>query len=167
MWKFGLNALVAVLGLALFVATPNAEEQMSSGRGRALGDNVGRLIQQLEDENPHTRMQAADALGQIKDVRAIEPLIAVLKDENSSGRTQALAAGALVSIGTPAVDPLIAALKDKDSLVRERAADALGQIKDVRAVEPLIAALKDKDSLVRERAADALGQIKGARAVGS
>ena len=102
MWKFGLNALVAVLGLALFVATPNAEEQMSSGRGRALGDNVGRLIQQLEDENPHTRMQAADALGQIKDVRAIEPLIA--------------------------------ALKDKDSLVRERAADALGQIKGARAV---------------------------------
>jgi HEAT repeat protein len=62
---------------------------------------------------------------------------------------------------------LIAALKDKDSLVRAQAADALGQIKDVRAIEPLIAALKDKDSLVRERAADALGQIKGARAVGS
>ena len=161
MWKFGLNALVAVLGLALFVATPNAEEQMSSGRGRALGDNVGRLIQQLEDENPHTRMQAADALGQIKDVRAIKPLIAVLKDENSSGRTQALAAGALVSIGTPAVDPLIAALKDKDSLVRAQAADALGQIKDVRAVEPLIGALKDKNPLVRTQAADALGQIKG------
>jgi len=70
MWKFGLNALVLVLSLTLFVATLNAEEQMSSGRGRDLGDSVGRLIQQLKDENPNTRMQAADALGQIKDVRA-------------------------------------------------------------------------------------------------
>jgi HEAT repeat protein len=134
MWKLGLNALIAVLGLTLFVATPNAEEQMSSGRGRALGDSVGRLMQQLKDENPHTRMQAANALGQIKDVRAVKPLIAALKDENSSGRTQALAAGALVSIGTPAVDPLIAALKDENPLVRMQAADALGQIKHVHAV---------------------------------
>ena len=152
MWKLGLNALIAVLGLALFVATPDAKEQMSSGRGRFLGENVGRLIQELKDENPHTRMRAADALGQIKDVRAVKPLIAALKDENSSGRMQALAAGALVSIGTPAVKPLIAALKDEDPLVRMQAADALGQIKDVRAVEPLIGTLEDENPIVQMQA---------------
>jgi len=165
MWKVRLNAFIAVLGLALVVAISNAEEQMPSDRGRALGDSMNSLLQQLTDGNPHTRMQAADALGQIKDVRAVKLLVAVLEDENSSGRTQALAAGALVSIGTPAVEPLIAALKDQDPLVRIQAADALGQIKDVRAVEPLIGALKDRNPIVRMQIADALGQIKDVRGI--
>ena len=166
MWKLGLNMLIAFLGLAFLVATPNAEEQMPSGRG-TLGDSVDTLILQLKGEDPHSRMQAADALGQINDVRAVKPLIVVLEDENSSGRTQALAAGALVRIGTPAVEPLIAALKDENPLVRLQAAGALGQIKDVRAVEPLIGALKDENPIVRMQAADALGQIEDVRAVES
>jgi len=165
MWKSGVNALIAVLGLTLFIATPNAEEQTSSGRDRALGDSVDKLLQQLTDENPQSRMQAADALGQIRDVRAVKILIAVLEDENSSDRTQDLVAGALVSIGTPAVEPLIAVLKDKDPLVRMQAAYALGRIKDARAVGPLIGALKDENPIVRMQAADALGQTKDVHAV--
>lgn len=166
MWKLGLTALMAVLSLALFMATLNAEEQMPSDRGRALGDSVDRLMQQLIDENPYTRMQGADALGQIKDARAVKVLIAVLEDENSSGRTQALAASALVNIGTPAVESLIVALKSEDPLVRMQAAYALGRIKDVRAVEPLIGALKDGNPIVRMEAADALGRIEDVHAVG-
>ena len=64
-----------------------------------------------------------------------------------------------------AVEPLIAALKDADGKLREEAADALGQINDVRAVEPLIAVVKDKKNAALSNAAAALGKIKDRRAV--
>jgi len=100
----------------------------------------------------------ATALGKIKDARAVEPLIAVLKDKDSSVRSEA--AAALVSIGTPAVELLVATLKDKDSSVRSGSVGALGKIKDARAVEPLMDCLKkDKDPSVRSEAAAALVSI--------
>lgn len=60
---------------------------------------------------------------------------------------------------------LISALQDQDWIVRARAAELLGKIKDTSAVEPLIAVLRDKDSDVRARAAEALGEIKDKTAV--
>jgi HEAT repeat protein len=69
------------------------------------------------------------------------------------------AAEALGKIGEPAVEPLIGALRDENRLVRRRAAEALGEIRDARAVEPLIGALRDRDSWVRRRAAEALEKI--------
>jgi HEAT repeat protein len=71
----------------------------------------------------------------------------------------------LVKMGQPAVEPLIAALRDPRPLVSMHAAEALGQIQDVRAVEPLIAALSDPRDGVRMFAARALGQLGDARAV--
>jgi HEAT repeat protein len=41
---------------------------------------VPKLIEALRDENPWVRLSAAEALGKIKDPRAVEPLIAALKD---------------------------------------------------------------------------------------
>lgn len=49
--------------------------------------------------------------------------------------------------------------------VRAAAAQALGEIGDVRAVEPLLAALQDKYSLVLQTVAKALGQIGDIRAI--
>jgi HEAT repeat protein len=134
------------------------------------------------------RQAAAVALGAIGDARAVEPLIAALKDEDSGVRLWAAKAldaigwkpetgeaealyliaqrkwDGCVKIGAPAVEPLIAALKGEDWRVREAAAEALGKVGDARAVEPLIAALKDGDSDVRKAAAEALAKI-GAPAV--
>ena len=59
---------------------------------------------------------------------------------------------------------LIEMLHDENWEGRERAAYALGKIKDFRAVEPLIAALKDKDPGVRWTAAWALGEIGNKKA---
>ncbi len=63
------------------------------------------------------------------------------------------------------MEPLIAALKDGYPGVCRDAAEALGQLGDIRAVEPLSAALKDSDKYVCQKAADALGQLGDARAV--
>ena len=49
----------------------------------------------------------------------------------------------MARLGEPAVKPLIQSLKDIDYTVREKAAGALGKMRDIRAVEPLIQALKD------------------------
>ncbi len=119
-----------------------------------------QLKKQLTSDNSETRIQAAQKLGEIKDSRAVEPLIAALKDR----RVQEAAIVALGKIGDArALEPLIAALKDIYSDVRWWAAYALGKIGDARAVESLIAALKDSDSDVG--AAEALGKIGDTRAV--
>jgi len=155
--------------------------------------NVNGLIKALNYQKDWmVRKAAAEALGEIKDSRAVEPLSAALKDSNEWVRWHAAealgkigasaveplivalkdrdqknahraVAEALGRIGTPAVEPLIVALKDRDQNVRCAAAEALGKIKDARAVEPLIAALKDTD--VRARAAGALKDIGGTTAL--
>ena len=107
---------------------------------------------------------AAVALGEIGDRRAVEPLIMALGAGN-----EAMSAAAAMALGklkdALAVEPLIRALSDRAGDVRANAAKALGEIGDRRAVEPLIAALHDQDRDVRFGAVWALGEIGDARAV--
>jgi len=98
-------------------------------------------------------------LGQLGNVRAVEPLIGALRDND----VRQAAIEALVQIGTSALEPLIYALGD-DELVRA-AAEALGHLGDIRAVDPLIRALRDEKWYVREIVAEALGRIGAPRAV--
>ncbi|MCX5884510.1 MAG: HEAT repeat domain-containing protein [Proteobacteria bacterium] len=105
-------------------------------------DRVYSLIQNLKSNSAtiYGRSQAAKALGEIRDIRGVEPLIVALKDETYVVREAAAwALGGIKDIR--AVEPLIAAL---NSVKRQPVAWALGEIKDIRAVEPLIAALKDE-----------------------
>ena len=112
-----------------------------------------------ESEGREVRQEAAWALAQLGDARAVGPLIATLKDNDSERNVLAEVAGGLVKIGVPAVEPLIAALKDGDANMHAWAARVLGKIGDARAVEPLIAALKDSEAHVRESAAKALEKM--------
>jgi HEAT repeat protein len=123
--------------------------------------SVEPLITALKRGNQNSRRNAADALGRIKDRRAVEPLIAAFADRAA----QSNAVQALTKIGEPAVVSLVAALKDADRFVRWNAADVLGRIKDTRAVEPLIASFKDADAGVRYTAALALSEIGDPRGV--
>lgn len=109
------------------------------------------------------RKGAAMALGELKDSRAIEPLIAALKDRYYDVRQVVIKALEEIA-DARAVEPLIAALKGGDSGVRKAAVNALVKLGDARALDAIIAALKDSDKAVRETAAAALGQIGGARA---
>ena len=75
------------------------------------------------------REQAVFALGQIRDRRAVEPLISALKDPAPDVREQA--AFALGQIrDKAAVDALMVAVKDADKDVREQVVFALGQLRD-------------------------------------
>ena len=81
----------------------------------------------MKDEARWVRWNAAEALGQIGDARAVVPLIDALKDGNPEVRCSA--ATALGNLGDErTVIPLISVLMDNDFVVRERAAEALGKI---------------------------------------
>jgi len=125
------------------------------------GDVKG-LIDALK-KGRSSRIDASIALSKMKDVKAVDPVIQLLNDEDPEVRFSA--AIILGEIGDKkAVEPLIQALEDTKA--RAIAAQALGKIGDVKAVEPLILALKiDASNLVRGAAARALGEIGDMRAV--
>lgn len=50
---------------------------------------VERLIQALRDENEYVRWGAAGALGELGDLRAVEPLSEALQDENLNVKEKA------------------------------------------------------------------------------
>ena len=139
-------------------------------------------LRRLESNHPNVRTAAAEALGKLRDRRAVEPLIQALR-----GGCLA-AARALGKLGDPrAVEALIRELGNQDSEVRLAAAQALtwlreptwlasikgdcydfsrlGASGDPRAVEPLIKALDHYRPEVRAAAAEALGELGDPRAV--
>lgn len=161
--------------------------------GRVLTRNVDGtklLTEALKDKDPKVRAHAAQVLGEIRDARAVDPLINLLKDEKAIVRSQA--AASLGQIKDPkAVEPLIGSLKDSDPSVRRWSIWALGELNDAKAVKPLLElmkedafrsdaiavlskmsdafdflteALKDNDHRIRVQAALALGVLKDPRA---
>ena len=92
---------------------------------------VDPLIQALlNNVNPTIRWRAAEALGHIGDLRAIEPLIRALKDDDVSVQWRAIEA--LVDIGEPAVRHLKAAMAHDDDDVQYGAVRAMREINMLR-----------------------------------
>lgn len=107
------------------------------------------LIEALQNGTPYVRAEAAERLGQLKDVRAVDALVAALAyqpettkmnqfDQDALKRLRILAVNALGKISTPAaVDALIAALQGEDLTVAAQAAQQLGYLKDNNTVQYL------------------------------
>jgi len=151
---------------------------------------VEPLILALSSPSWELRKDAAIALGEIVDARAIEPLCKALRDEycvetinitgfTVSGRTiggaskpymrcpvRIAAATALGKIGKPAIIPLSIALKDEDTNVRREAVNGLKLIKDPTVIEVLIYALNvENDLCVRDEIVRAFENTNDLRAV--
>ena len=132
-------------------------------------DVVEHLTNLLDTSNSYVRYSVVMELKsvvmelkQIGDVRAVEPLIACLDDNDSNVRSSVVEV--LGEIGdTRAVEPLIARLDDNDGFVRYTVVKTLGEIGDTRAVEPLIARLSDERHSIA--IVEALGEIGDTRAV--
>ena len=146
--------------------------------------DVQGLIKALTYKEPSIRVAAADALGPMRDPMAVEPLAALLHDDDFDVRRAAVRALAARGGGL-VVEPLIAALDDRDQGVRSAAATAvfrrlmtdpdqdarretaaaLGRIRATDAVEPLIKSIMDADEGVRLASIKALGAIGNVTAV--
>jgi PKD repeat protein len=125
-----------------------------------IGDEFNVLVSASKDEVYSVRLNALDALKELDEERAVEPITSVLlSDEETTIRIHA--AEALGQIGGEAVvEPLIEALGDENSLVRANVAEALGKVGDERAVGPLTDLLNDDSESVRRNAEEALERIQ-------
>jgi HEAT repeat protein len=151
--------------------------------------DVDGLIKAMDyQKDGNVRKGALNALAEIRDQRAVKPLVAALRESDlqvrlaaaeALGRTGDASAAealiavlksdqyhfrlaaerALVAIGAPAVVHFLAALNDSNSFVRRVVAEILGRIADARSVKPLVAVLDDSEYPVCCAAAEALAKI--------
>jgi len=116
----------------------DASTQVAASRAllkidRTLG--MERLVSLLDDANPMAREEAARALGDVGDTRAVLPLLRARKDMQAAVRVEA--ADALLKIKEPRVlEVLVESLPDPS--LRSAAADTLRDMKDSRAVDLLV-----------------------------
>jgi HEAT repeat protein len=130
-----------------------AEEALT----RLDGNVLPQLAEQLKGPDPVIRESVARVMGEVKDRRAVAPLLEAVQSAGETGKNSATA---LIQIADPAsVDPLIELLGNQSEEVRLYAAYALGGLMDRRAVPALTRTLTDASSSVRGIAAHALGQI--------
>lgn len=121
---------------SLEIALKNGQDVMVVQTAAEVLGEIGKpavevLISALRHRSPDVRRSAAEALGAIKDTRALRPLTSALKDADWSVRLRA--ANALGEIGNAsAVESLEAVLADKKANVRQAAADALKMIRKAR-----------------------------------
>ncbi|MGZ6266880.1 MAG: HEAT repeat domain-containing protein [Candidatus Limnocylindrales bacterium] len=127
---------------------------------KAKGDVPGLIKALGYDADPSVRRDAAAALGELGDPRAVEPLGLALRNPNweHDWRDSGAAVDALGRLGAPAVGTLISLFGYHSQVVRIGAAEALGAI-GRPAVQPLIALMGDADLETRELAAQVLTAI--------
>src|SRR5690606_3598646 len=110
-----------------------------------------RLQDQLIDPDPAIRKSVVMELIQYGQ-DAVDPLIALLMDEDGDVRVHAATALGWVG-GKDAIQPLVVALMDENPYVRRYAARAMCWVVDESAIDGLIMALQDEDTYVRQYAA--------------
>jgi hypothetical protein len=94
------------------------------------------LVAELRSQDAAVREGAADTLGKIASLRAVDGLVAAFPD--ASSRVRGSVVEALGAIGDPrAVPHLIGMLDDENGAVANDAMDALGEIGDPRALPEL------------------------------
>ena len=119
-------------------------------------DTLSPLLKLLDGPDPDLRMQAALALGEQHDQRAVAALVKALADENTNVRYHAIEA--LGKLQSPeAIDALAEVAESRDFFLTFPALDALAKIGDARVVPRIIPLLED--DLLREPAVNLLGQL--------
>lgn len=119
-------------------------------------DTLSPLVECLRGEDADLRMQAALALGEQRDARAVPELLAALDDEDVNVRYHAVEAlGKLRA--AEAADALAGVAETRDFFLAFPALDALKRIGDARVAPRVLPLLEDE--LLREAAAEVLGEL--------
>jgi len=148
-------------------ANPDARSQAAADLGTMKSRRaVPALIVALHDGDATVCTTAAQALGQIDDPRALEPLLTALKsnvDPNTSDDEHRAIGEALGGLGKPALDPLLSLLSDDTLGGYARA--GLVKMGDP-AVDSIAALLQSPNHDLAIEAAGMLGEMKDKRGVG-
>lgn len=179
-----LSAIIA----ALHNPDPNVRVVAIESIVKFSDEAIDSLIAALADPDYTVRHAAAEALGRLRNERAVPALTGLLADPDESvraaaagslgaiGDLQALApivrllsdnyeqvrcaaVEGLAGLGTPAIPFLLQLLGHTDPQIRAGIATTLGMIGAREACNPLSALFADTDPVVREQAAAALGRI--------
>ena len=127
--------------------------------------NINKLIKQLTHEDEDAREEAILALGELRDERAVEPLIKVVNQDTIANRTYAIIALSDIA-DHRAIETLIYCLMDNEVEIRLAASRALGKFASPQAISALLISLKkDPNISVKSRAALSLGAIGSELAV--
>lgn len=146
-----------------------ADEDLSTERLRNAFDLLGltaRYIEKVRGANGwQERARSATALGQLGDPRAVEPLIAVMRDKREDSDVKLAAAEALGRIKDPSIVPQLC---EQLSNIDEWASPRLAQVITAFGTDAVDALLENMDAATslnaRVWSAQVLGKIKDRRA---
>ncbi|QPD02923.1 MAG: hypothetical protein Nkreftii_000697 [Candidatus Nitrospira kreftii] len=146
-----LKKLKAGDGATIRVIEEGGKRVATNFRIRAKDPNTARadaMLLDLKDSHWLNRKYAAEVLGELKDLRAVNPLVSALNDEVGDVRQRAY--DSLIKLGGPSVPSLIPLLVSEEDEIRQSATEILRKI-GKPAVEPLATALTDADDRLKTR----------------
>ncbi len=124
-----------------------------------------RMIAQLRSDELDRIIEAVNKLGEMRNKRAVEPLVMLFNNVKMPIKVRLAVAEALLKLESAPVEvALLGALRSSKWRVRRNGAAILGQLKADWAVEPLTAALSDENEVVRRTARAALRYINTSEA---
>jgi HEAT repeat protein len=126
---------------------------------------IDSWLQKLKDEDLTVKENAIYSLGELGDMRAVDPLIIMLEDPSAIVRkSAAVALGWLKD--KRAVEPLLNYLKNAQADEFSSITYALSELKDMQAIEPLIQIMRESESQqIRKPCIRALGKLNDKRAI--
>ncbi|WP_447978184.1 HEAT repeat domain-containing protein [Candidatus Nitrospira bockiana] len=146
-----LNKIKPGDGATIRVVEEGGKRVAKHFRIRSKDPNSARaeaMLVDLKDTHWLNRKYAAETLGELKEVRAVGPLVEALMDEVGDVRQRAY--DSLIKIGGPSVPSLIPLLVSEEDELRQSATEIIRKI-GKPAVEPLATALADADDRLKTR----------------
>ena len=146
-------------GATIRVVEEGGRRVAKSFRIRAKDPNAARadaMLLDLKDSHWLNRKYAAEVLGELKDARAVRPLVEALTDEVGDVRQRAY--DSLIKIGGAAVPSLIPLLVSDEDELRQSVTEIIRKI-GKPAVEPLATALSEADDRLKTRVLKVLDRM--------
>ena len=138
-------------GATIRVVEEGGKRVAKSFKIRPKDPNTARadaMLLDMKDSHWLNRKYAAEVLGELKDPRAVEPLVAALTDEVGDVRQRAY--DSLIKLGGPSVSLLIPLLVSEEDEIRQSATEILRKI-GKPAVEPRATAVADAYDRLKTR----------------
>ena len=162
-WRMKYGQFLLVVFAALLLLFPMVKARADNGTP----NDLEQAIKALRSADPAVAEKAAEALGRMRDPRAIGPLIAAVRD-GSMDLCKA-AARALKEIDDPgALEPLVIAGLASSAKAIQPLCASDRRLRYYKTTAPSIAcvpALRDHDEKIRRNAAYILGRLSDPRAI--